>query len=167
MFKKSELTRAGGRNLYSYLKNYLDYKKLNIDEERYTKRLEYLYGWLYPRAALVDEYLENIAFIEKTLFEVFDSESLLTKYEYYKHLFMEFEEISFALSENAFNNGNKYPISKYLLEYFDKFILVSGYKNNKYKRELIEDIRRDFIYSFNLKGYKSNRFVTMARVLKG
>jgi hypothetical protein len=80
---------------------------------------------------------------------------------------MEFEEISFVLSENAFNNGNKYLISKYLLEYFDKFILVSGYKNNKYKRELIEDIRRDFIYSFNLKGYKSNRFITMARVLKG
>ena len=46
MFKKSELTKAGARNLYSYLKNYLDYEKLNIDEERYTKRLEYLYGWL-------------------------------------------------------------------------------------------------------------------------
>ena len=76
MFKKSELTKAGARNLYSYLKNYLDYEKLNIDEERQTKRLEYLYGWLYPRAALVDEYLLNIAFIEKTMFEVFDIEIL-------------------------------------------------------------------------------------------
>ena len=50
-----------------------DYKKLNIDEERYTKRLEYLYGWLYPRAALVDEYLENMIkweydFIQEDLF---------------------------------------------------------------------------------------------------
>lgn len=167
MFKKSELTRAGARNLYSYLKNYLDYEELNIDEERYTNRLEYLYGWLYPRAVLLDEYLLNIAFIEKSLFDVFDSEILLTEYEDYKHLFMEFEEISFILSNESFKNNEKFPISKYLLEYFDKLVLVGGYKNSKYRKSLIVDIRKDLLYSFNLRGYKSSRFITMIRVMKG
>lgn len=167
MFKKSELTKAGARNLYSYLKNYLDYEKLNIDEERYTKRLEYLYGWLYPRAALVDEYLLNIAFIEKTMFEVFDIEILLTKYEDYRHLFLEFEEISFVLAKETFETKEKFLISKYLLEFFDKFVFVSGYKNNRYKKELIENIRQDLLYSFNQSEYKSDRFLTMARVMKG
>ena len=167
MFKKSELTRAGGRNLYSYLKNYLDYEKLNIDEERYTQRLEYLYGWLYPKAVLVDEYLLNIAFIEKTMFEVFDTETLLTKYEDYKHLFMEFEEISFVMAKETLETKEKFLISKYLLDFFDKFVFVSGYKNNKYKKELIENIRQDLLYSFNYNGYKSDRFITMARVMKG
>lgn len=167
MFKKSELTRAGARNLYSYLKNYLDYEELNIDEERYTNRLEYLYGWLYPRAVLVDEYLLNIAFIEKTMFEVFDSGTLLTKYEYYKHLLMEFEEISFVLAKETFETKEKFLISKYLLEFFNKLIFVSGYKNNRYKKELIENIRQDLLYSFNQSGYKSDRFLTMIRVMKG
>lgn len=167
MFKKSELTKAGARNLYSYLKNYLDYEKLNIDEKRYTQRLEYLYGWLYPKAALVDEYLLNIAFIETTLFEVFDSESLLIEYDSYKHLFLEFEEISFVLANKTFELKEKYPISKYLFEFFDKFIFVSGYKNNKFKRELIDNIRNDLLYSLNMDGYKSNRFITMARIMKG
>lgn len=167
MFKKSNLTKAGARNLYSYLKNYLDYEKLNIDEFRYIQRLEYLYGWLYPKAVLVDEYLLNIALIEKRMFEVFNSEILLEKYEDYKHLFMEFEEISFILSNNAFYNKEKYPISIYLLEYFDKLILLSGCKNYKFNKTLIDEIRKDLLFSYSLLGNKSDRFFTRARILKG
>lgn len=167
MFKKSELTRAGARNLYSYLNNYLDYKKLNIDEKRYTQRLEYLYGWLYPRAALVDEYLLNIALIESELFKVFDTEILLEKYDDYNHLIMEMEEISFILSHNSFYEMEKYPISRYLIEFYDKLLLIGGMKNIKYNRKLLYDIRKDLEYSYNLRGNMSHRFITRARILKG
>lgn len=167
MFKKSNLTKAGARNLYSYLKNYLDYEKLNIDEKRYINRLEYLYGWLYPRAALVDEYLLNIALIESTLFEVFDSDILLEKYDNYEHLFLEFEEISFVLANKSFYCKDKFPISVYLVEYFDKLILTGGRKNYKYRKGLIEDIRKDLLFSYSLLNNKSNRFITMARIMKG
>ena len=167
MFKKSELTRAGARNLYSYLNNYLDYEKLNIDEKRYTQRLEYLYGWLYPRAALVDEYLLNIALIESELFKVFDTEILLEQSEDYIHLIMEMEEISFILSYNSFYEMEKYPISRYLIEFYDKLLLIGGMKNIKYNRKLLYDIRKDLEYSYNLRGNMSHRFITHARILKG